>query len=208
MTDPWQKKWDSRYRNKEYAFGISPNEFLKEQLDKLSPGKILFAAEGEGRNAVYAAKKGWQAYAFDISEEGKNKAVRLADTNNVSIDYQIGQLPELDYIEASFDAVALIYAHFPPAIKKPYHLMLSKLLKKGGTVIFEAFGKNHLPYRQQNDKIGGPKDLASLYSTDELKTYFPGFDILLLEEKETELNEGLYHNGKGSVTRFVGRKEK
>ena len=69
--------WNERYRQNEFAYGEEPNEFLKEQLAKLQPGSILFPAEGEGRNAVYAAQSGWQVSAFDISEEGKKKAERL-----------------------------------------------------------------------------------------------------------------------------------
>ena len=82
--------WDDRYSNKEYAYGTEPNNFLKEQLQNLPIGSIFFPAEGEGRNAVYAAKLGWLATAFDISIEGKNKALQLAKINNVTINYQVG----------------------------------------------------------------------------------------------------------------------
>jgi len=207
MTDTWLKRWNDRYKETEFAYGIEPNEFLKEQIDKLKVGTILFGAEGEGRNAIYSAKNGWNVNAFDISEEGKNKALKLAKENNVSIDYKVGQLPDLDFENEQFDAIALIYAHFPSNIKSEYHKILDKKLKKGGIVIFEAFGKNHLKYRNENPKVGGPPDLDSLFSTEELKSDFKNYEILKLEEKEIELNEGLYHNGKGSVTRFVGRKK-
>ena len=57
-----QNMWDSRYSNAEYAYGTTPNAFLKSVLDRIDlTGKILFPAEGEGRNAVYAAKKNLQA---------------------------------------------------------------------------------------------------------------------------------------------------
>ena len=49
--------WNDRYGRAEYAYGKNPNVFFKEQLDLLPPGKILLPAEGEGRNAVYAAEK-------------------------------------------------------------------------------------------------------------------------------------------------------
>lgn len=70
--------WNERYAEKEFAYGILPNEFLKNTLEPMSPGKILFVCEGEGRNAVYAAQKNWDVTAFDLSEEGKNKALNLA----------------------------------------------------------------------------------------------------------------------------------
>lgn len=207
MKDPWLKRWDERYSNTAYAFGEQPNEYLREQLEKLEPGSILFAAEGEGRNAVYAAKLGWTVSAFDISTEGRKKALQLAEKNQVSLDYKIGQLPDLDYTEGQFDAIALIYAHFPASIKSAYHKLLSTYLRKGGTVIFEAFGKKHLPYREKNPKVGGPRDLESLFSVEELLADFTDYEITELVEKEIELNEGLYHSGTGSVVRFVGRKK-
>ena len=68
------KMWDDRFGKQEFAYGVEPNDYLKEQLEKLNKGNIFFPAEGEGRNAVYAAKQGWDVSAFDISKEGKRKA--------------------------------------------------------------------------------------------------------------------------------------
>ena len=142
-----------------------------------------------------------------MSVEGKNKAIQLAERNNVSIDYQVGQLPNLNYSEGQFDAIALIYAHFPPDIKSKCHKMLDGYLRVGGIVILEAFGKNHLSYRTKNEKVGGPRNLDSLFAVEEIKSDFENYRIIELVEKEVELNEGTYHVGKGSVVRFVGRKQ-
>jgi Tellurite resistance protein TehB len=70
--------WNTRYKEESYAYGIEPNAFFKENIDKLVPGKILLPAEGEGRNAVYAARKGWEVTAFDFSDEAKIKTLKLA----------------------------------------------------------------------------------------------------------------------------------
>jgi len=188
----WTKRWDDRYKSEEFAYGEDPNHYLKEQLEKLETGTILFPAEGEGRNAVFAAKSGWNVSAFDISEEGKNKALRLAENNNVSINYQVGELETLDFKEEQFDAIALIYAHFPAEIKSVIHKQLDKLLRKDGIIIFEAFSKKHLEYVNKNEKVGGPKDIESLFSIEEIKADFPDYEIIELEEKEIELSEGLF----------------
>jgi len=203
----WTQRWDDRYSNEEFAYGTAPNNYLKEQIEKLKPGSILFPAEGEGRNAVFAAKSGWKVSAFDISAEGKNKAIKLAEDNTVEIDYKVGELETLNYQPEQFDAVALIYAHFPAEIKSAIHKALDKYIRKGGTIIFEAFSKKHLEYLAINDKVGGPKDIESLFSIEEIQTDFPNYEIITLEEKEIELNEGLFHNGKGSVIRFIGTKK-
>ena len=207
MTEPWIDRWNDRYSKEEFAYGEQPNNYLKEQLEKLAVGTILFPAEGEGRNAVFAAKLGWTVSAFDISAEGKKKALRLAAINNVTIDYQVGELQALNYKTEQFDAIALIYAHFPAEIKSIYHQTLGKYLRKGGFIIFEAFSKKHIDYNTANEKVGGPKDIAMLFSIDEIKSDFVNYEIIELVEKEIELSEGLFHNGKGSVIRFAGRKK-
>jgi 2-polyprenyl-3-methyl-5-hydroxy-6-metoxy-1,4-benzoquinol methylase len=207
MNEPWMERWNDRYSKDEFAYGEQPNNYLKEQLEKLDIGTILFPAEGEGRNAVFAAKLGWTVSAFDISVEGKNKAYRLAEINKVTIDYQVGELQTLNYSAGQFDAIALIYAHFPADIKSLYHKTLDKYLRKNGLVIFEAFSKRHIDYISKNEKIGGPKDIAMLFSIDEIQLDFVNYEIIELVEKEIELSEGLFHNGKGSVIRFVGRKK-
>jgi 2-polyprenyl-3-methyl-5-hydroxy-6-metoxy-1,4-benzoquinol methylase len=207
MNDTWTERWNERYRKDEFAYGEQPNNYLKEQLEKLAVGKILFPAEGEGRNAVFAAKLGWTVSAFDISVEGKNKAIRLAETNKVTIEYRVGELQTLNYKTEQFDVIALIYAHFPADIKSAYHKTLNNYLRKGGLIIFEAFSKRHIDYIAKNEKVGGPKDIAQLFSIDEIKSDFANYEIIELVEKEIELSEGLFHNGKGSVIRFVGRKK-
>lgn len=205
-NDTWTSRWNDRYSNDEFAYGEEPNNYLKEQLANQNAGTILFPAEGEGRNAVYASKMGWKVTAFDISNEGKNKALKLAEKNNVSIDYKVGELETLDFESEQFDAIALIYAHFPASIKSKIHQTLDQYLKKEGIIIFEAFSKKHIDYVTANEKVGGPKDIESLFSIDEIKADFPNYEIIELAEKEIELNEGFFHNGKGSVIRFVGRK--
>lgn len=199
--------WDERYKTDEFAYGEEPNVFLKEQIDKLEPGKILFPAEGEGRNAVYAAKLGWDVVAYDISAEGKKKALKLVDKTNVKIDYKVGELENFDFHSDEFDVIAFIFAHFPATIKSEVHRNLDKLLRSGGIIIFEGFSKTNLEYVAKNQNVGGPRDIDMLFFLEEIRTYFTDYEIIMLKETTTQLSEGLYHNGVGSVVRFVGRKK-
>ena len=207
MKNAWTEKWDQRYAEEEFAYGEQPNNFLQQQLSLLKPGKILFPAEGEGRNAVFAAGLGWAVSAFDISIEGQKKALKLAEKKQVAIDYRVGELQELNYTAGQFDVIALIYAHFPANIKSLVHQTLDKYLNTGGLIIFEAFSKSHLNYLAKDEKMGGPRDIESLFSLEEIKRDFNNYEILELLETEIYLNEGPYHSGQGSVIRFVGRKK-
>ena len=201
--------WNSRYSDEDYAYGTEPNQFFKEIMNKYNlEGKILFPAGGEGRNAVYAAKKGLEVFAFDTSIEGKNKALKLAKSKNVEINYEVGDFIDLKLITEKFDIAALIYAHFPPDILSKYHNKIAELIKPNGLLILEGFSKNHLELQKENPKVGGPKNIDMLFSMDSIKNDFPNFEIIILEEKEVELKEGKFHNGRSKVIRFLGRKTK
>jgi len=172
----------------------------------MEPGRILFPAEGEGRNAVYSARLGWTVEAFDASEDGKNKALQLAEKNGVQISYEVKELREIQYQHSYFDAMALIYAHFPPNLRQAYHRKLIYFLKQGGIIILEAFSSAHSKFQKLNPMVGGPLASEMLFSKEQIGSDFPGFEILQLSEEEIDLNEGIYHVGQGSVIRFVGKK--
>ncbi len=198
--------WNERYSQEDYAYGKEPNQFLRNILDNLPyKGSALFVAEGEGRNSVYAASKGWKVTAFDTSEEAAKKAERLAAELGVEIDYKVGEIEDLA-LEGPFDMAVLIFTHFPPGRREEIHRQVSELLPSGGYILMEVFSKGHLSYREKNPKAGGPDNAEMLFSTDTIKQDFPGFRFFVLEETETELNEGLYHVGRSRVVRVVGKK--
>ncbi|WPR70319.1 class I SAM-dependent methyltransferase [Flavobacterium sp. NG2] len=199
--------WNERYGKADFVYGKEPNLFFKEWIQKFTPKSILMPADGEGRNGVYAAQLGWKVISIDLSEDGKSKTLKLAKENQVSLEYIIGDLEDIQLNKESFDAIGLIYAHFTAEKKSKLHKKINDCLKPGGIIIFEAFSKLHLCYNEHNPKVGGPKDIDMLFSKLEIISYFQDYEILLLEEKEINLKEGNYHNGKSSVIRFVGRKK-
>lgn len=203
----YKNMWDTRYQNPEFAYGKTPNVFFKACLPQFVPGTLLMPADGEGRNGVFAARLGWQVTSVDLSIEGRTKALQLAQENQVTLEYLVGDFEQLEFTKDSFDAIGLIYAHFSAAKKSKLHQKLSDCLKPGGVVILEAFSKSHLPFKKSDPKVGGPADIDMLYSKEEIRADFESYEILKLEEEEILLNEGAYHIGRGSVIRFVGKKK-
>lgn len=193
--------WNQRFGTKEYAYGEAPNNFVKKELAKLTPGKILFPAEGEGRNAVYAATLGWDVTAFDPSIEGKKKAELLATKQNAQIQYQINNYENVNFPTEQFDCIVLVFAHMSPAKRNEYHKKLSTFLKPGGAIILEGFSKEQI-----TKNTGGPQNIDMLFSKEELQTDFSDFSVLTISESETILNEGPFHQGMASVIRVVGMK--
>lgn len=193
--------WNERYATVEYAYGTEPNLFFRDNLKSISPGKILFPAEGEGRNAVFAARMGWDVTAFDVSTEGKKKAEQLAANNQVKISYLIENFENVSFPVNYYDCIVLIFAHMHPAKRKELHQKLVSFLKPGGILILEGFSK-----KQINNNSGGPRDINMLFSKDELQSDFGFFSELTITEADYILDEGPFHQGIASVIRVKGIK--
>ena len=194
--------WAARYEAEAYAYGTEPNAYFRHQLAKLTPGRLLLLAEGEGRNAVHAALKGWQVDAVDFSAEGRAKAMRLAATRGVQLNYQLGDVTALHWQQdGPYDAIALIYAPLLPAARRAVHTTAAASLAPGGHLILEGFTP-----RQLGLPSGGPKDPAMLYEPADLATDFAALQLLENQELGIVLHEGTFHEGPAQVVRLLARR--
>ena len=193
--------WNNRYSADDFIYGIKPNNFFKDSLKKLNPGKILMLGEGEGRNAVFAAAQGWKVDAVDFSETAKEKALRLAKENSVMINYTVSNLKDFKFNPNTYDAVGYIFSHLNPSLRSVVHPGIVNTLKVGGYLILEVFEKAQL-----GRTSGGPQNLDMLYSIDELKTDFKSMKIILIEKKEIFLDEGEPHKGEAMIVRLIAQK--
>ncbi|MBI1939670.1 MAG: methyltransferase domain-containing protein [Ignavibacteriales bacterium] len=193
--------WNQRYSEEGYKYGKSPNSFLKEELPKLEPGKILFIGEGEGRNAVFAAVLGWQVDAMDFSEEAKRKAEKLAEEFGVKINYRTEDFSTYVPQENFYDAAGIFFIHQDEEIKTKLFQRVINSVKSSGKIIFECFEKEQINYSS-----GGPKDTSFMYTLDDVKKLFGSISFDKLSKEKIMLNEGKGHEGEAIVVRFVGTK--
>ena len=192
--------WDQRYQSNETVYGISPNAFFKSYIDKSVSGTVLLPCEGEGRNAIYAAKSGWEVDAFDFSSVAIDKALVQAAKEQVIITYTKNTVENFS-TDKQYDLIALVYVHLVKETRMKFHQQLIDALKEGGTIILEAFNSTQLQYSS-----GGPKDLEMLYSIADLQNDFKDLDFQLLEELTIDLEEGLFHKGKAAIIRMIATK--
>lgn len=200
--------WNERYREAGWAYGMHPNQWMEKKLP-IAPSNshALFAAEGQGRNAVHAAQQGWNVSAFDLSEAGRERALGLAKEKEVELDYKISDALAIDYPKESFDLLVLIFAHFPAKRRTEIHRHLLELLRPGGHIIFEAYTKEQLVYQKEHQS-GGPQQWDMLFNLEEIGRDFSTCDIIELEMGETVLAEGKYHQGRAHTLRFFGSKQR
>ena len=134
--------WEESYKDDDATtFGKEPNPTIKERWTLFTKnGTVLDVGCGEGKNAIFLAKKGFVVDAFDISESGIEKLKRLALKNHVKVNAWVQNL--LDYTsEKQYDVVTSHGTlHFIPKQEwKNFILKVKKQTKSGGVHIMQIF---------------------------------------------------------------------
>jgi tellurite methyltransferase len=167
-----QQRWDERFAEMEFAFGRKANPFLKKHLSLLPKGKALDVATGEGRNAIFLARNGFDVDAVDISKKGLRKAQKLAKEMGVKIHTVFADLDTYPIKPGRYDLIANFYF-----LKRSLIPKIKKGLKEGGRVIFETYILEH-----RNLATSGPKQARYFLKSNELLKLFKGFRILRYRE--------------------------
>lgn len=193
--------WDERYAQPGFAYGEAPNDFLVEVAERLpAGGRILCLAEGEGRNAVFLARRGHAVTAVDQSAVGLSKASELAARHGVSIETHVVDLADFDF-GSGWDAIVSVWCHLPPALRARVHAAVVAALAPGGLFVIEAYTPDQIPLG-----TGGPRDPDLMMSADILRAELPGLQWEVLEERRREIHEGPFHDGLSAVVVGLGVK--
>ncbi len=146
----------------------SPSPFLAENLDYLPPGaQVLDVDMGDGRNAVFLARKGFKVTALEENEESLKKAKILAKEFGVRIDGILADPTQHQFPTQSFDAIVCFYR-----VEKKLLDRMKSWLRPSGIMIFEA-------HTEQETKIArGERSVKN----GELLNLFGGLKILKYEE--------------------------
>lgn len=195
--------WDERYAQPGFAYGSEPNDFLAASATRYLPpkGEVLCLAEGEGRNAVFLARRGFRVTGVDSSAVGLEKARQLAARHGVSIETIVADLADYDLGVARWDGIVSIWCHTPPSLRARLHRDAVAALRPGGVFVLEAYTPKQLEYR-----TGGPPTAEPMMTLDGLREELVGLELLVGEEKVREVHEGRYHDGPSAVVQVVARK--
>jgi SAM-dependent methyltransferase len=180
--------WDKTYSRDDYVFGKDPVPFLVKQVEKLPKGKVLDIAVGEGRNAVYLAKRGFQVEGVDISQVGLKKAKKLAAENGVRISTTNADLNKYKIKPGAYSVILNFFY-----LQRNLFPQIKAGLKKGGVVVFETHTTEHL---KNPGTSGWEKEF--LLEPGELKKAFSDFEILYYSET---------NDGKNAIASLVAKKK-
>lgn len=191
--------WDQIYQTEEYVYGKLPNDFLREHYTAIPKGKVLFLAEGEGRNAVFLAKHGYQITAVDLSSVALEKANRLARENQVKIETICHDLATFDLGTSCWDGIVSIFCHLPPVLRKSLYQRVEEALTAHGVFLLEAYRPEQLNY-----KTGGPAKAELMVTKQALLEELPNLTFSHVEEIERDVTEGSKHTGMAAVVQAIG----
>lgn len=166
-------QWDQKYNKRTYVYGKAPAGFLAQNYSVLKPGsRVLDMGMGEGRNAVFLAKKGHHVLGVDISSVAIRKAKSLAKENRVKIKTILASLKEHKFPENYFDAIICFYY-----VDRELTEKIKKWLKPGGVLVYEAHTLHEYYKNKQN------QDPKNYYlKPQELLGMFDGMSIIKYEE--------------------------
>ncbi len=196
-------KWNEMYGSEEYRYGIIPNDFLKDNYDKIAKGKVLCIGSGEGRNAVFLAEKGFDVTAVDFSINGIKKTQSLAEKRNVKVESIESDVLEYDFGREKYEAVINMFLHFDRDNRKIVAGKIFQALKPGGLFISETY---HV--EQLISGMAGPKDEKLMMTVDRAMEDYKDFSFEILRKVNRETYEGHENRGGGVVVQILARANK
>ncbi|MGA5450179.1 class I SAM-dependent methyltransferase [Streptomyces umbrinus] len=162
--------WDEMYRSRDQVFSGNPNGVLVTEVTGLPPGQALDVGCGEGADALWLARHGWQVTAVDISTTALQRAAAAAMDSEGRVAWTRADLTITPPPADAFDLVSVQY--FPLSLQ-PDHAALRGLLNAvapGGTLLFASHDLADLPPRPEQGFDPGdyyqPDDIAKLLDHD------------------------------------------
>jgi len=149
--------YEDSYLREEYFWGLQPSVMCLKVLEltpPVRPLKLLDIGCGEGKDAVFFARCGYEVSAFDISEAGLEKTRRLAERAGVRVrafradicDFRLGEKYDI-----LFSSGTLHY--IKPALRDEIMANYKANVAAGGLVAFQVFVEKPyiaLPYEKEN----------------------------------------------------------
>lgn len=161
--------WDERYRTSELVWSAGPNVFVEAELADLPPGRAVDLAAGEGRNAIWLARHGWQVTAVDFSPAGLDKGRKLA--GEVSVEWVCADATTWRE-DASYDLCVIAYLQLLAAERRAAVRNAYASLRVGGTFFLVAHDTTNL-----TEGTGGPTDPAVLMTAEDVLSDLEGEDV-------------------------------
>ena len=165
--------WNERYAASDLVWGSEPNRWVRAYCERLPVGRALDLGCGEGRNARWLARLGWQVHAVDYSEVAVARAREFAAGEKPSvaarIRWSVADVSTLPVRRGSLDLVLICYLHLPPAEFTEVVLRAAGGVAAGGHLLIVGHDRRNL-----REGVSGPQDERLLYDAAALRSLLEG----------------------------------
>jgi SAM-dependent methyltransferase len=153
MSD--EQAWDERYLENDRIWSGNPNVELVAEVSDLPPGRALDLGCGEGADAVWLARRGWQVTAVDISGVALRRAAGHGAEAGVEIDWQRHNLEE-SFPAGEFDLISAQFLHFWKEFDREKILRrAADAVAPGGVLLIEGH-MDHGPFHHGDHEVHFP----------------------------------------------------
>jgi tellurite methyltransferase len=196
--------YDEKYAGDGLYWGLKPSEICFKVIGLLPPErswKLLDIGCGEGRNALFFARNGYDVSAFDLSARGVEKTRILAEKTGVTMDVFADDL--ITYrLKEEFDILFStgVLHYVPKSIRRDLFDNYKKYTRPGGLNVFSVFvEKPFIP------KAPDAENKAQKWISGELFGYYHDWIIEYCTEEIFDcMSGGIPH--RHAVNRIVARK--
>ena len=141
-SDWWNGFYEDRAKPCPF-FVASPDESLAQWVDDklLNPGKALDLGCGNGRNAIFLARRGFVVDGVDYSQKAIDWAQERVREAGVAVQLQCRSVFDLVCEAGSYDLVcdSGCFHHLPPHRRRSYVELVTAALKPGGWLALTCF---------------------------------------------------------------------
>lgn len=187
--------WDDRYAASELVWSAEPNQFVARECADLAPGRAVDLAAGEGRNAIWLARRGWEVTAVDFSQVALDKGRRLA--GDIQVTWTCADATT--WRGEGFDLAAIAYLQLPAAGRAAAVRNAFAALAPGGTFLLVAHDSTNLA-----EGTGGPSDPRVLMTAEDVLGDLAGadFDVVTAGRVERVVPGDDGHGGTAERTAY------
>ncbi|HEU0006729.1 MAG TPA: class I SAM-dependent methyltransferase [Terriglobia bacterium] len=176
------RSWDPAYLEGKPGFNIKPNAFLVEVVRKVRPGDALDVGMGQGRNALFLAKQGWNVTGFDVSEVAVAQTREQARKSGLTVNCILQSSDEFNWGKDRWDLIVVIYF---PQMRGSLQKIIDSL-RPGGLVVLEAYHK-----AAALDRPPGPGPGVTFDNNELIKLFAP-LRILQYQDVRGRADWGLF----------------
>jgi SAM-dependent methyltransferase len=213
----WNEYWNIDNTCKEFKYRNVPDTVILEYISLFESGKVLDLGMGEGRNAFFLARNGFQVDGCDISSIAIERCQKYAKIHNLSINAEVNDITKLDIPKDSYGLIILsmlIYFFRISQIKSLIQKVIHGL-KIGGFIYLSAMTTSNPSYSrckkdykeiEKNTFYVSNQDVIRHYvDKEEIQNYLNDLEVIYFAEVEKldiMHDEPHYHN----LIEYLGRK--